>query len=87
MTWTEEVIQSYGGEITWVAYVFSGDVNLDADVTNADLVMIARYIVGLYDAESEEAEIIADLGDVDGDGKVTNSDLVTVARIIVGIVE
>ena len=87
-TWDHTAMKYFGGDVTWLAYPGKkGDVNEDTNITNSDLVMIARYIVGLYDAESEEAEIIADLGDVDGDGKVTNTDLVQLARIIVGIVE
>ncbi len=92
-TWTEEVLQDYGGEITWRSYdpdepiilVYQGDVNLDGEITNSDLIMIARYIVGLCDAESEEAEIIAGIGDMDEDGEVTNTDLIALARIIVGL--
>ena len=64
-----------------------GDVDLDGNITNTDLVMVARYIVGLYDVESEEADIIASLGDMDNDGKITNTDLISIARVIVGIVE
>lgn len=91
-SWTDDVLQDYGGDLSWFEEQPSipdteikGDVDNSGDITNADLVMTARYIVGLYDAGSEEAEIIASLGDMDEDGNITNSDLIALARIIVGL--
>ena len=90
-SWTNSVRTSFGGDAAWTPYIpeamiTKGDVNGDLAVTNADLIMMARYIVGLIDAESEEAEIIASVGDMDDDGSVTNADLIALARVIVGIV-
>jgi len=80
-TWTEEIMDGYGDN-TWIAYNLRGDVDGSGQITNADLVMVARYIVGV---ESDNDDAIEVNGDVDGDGEVNNSDLVRIARIIVGI--
>ena len=83
-SWIKDVRQNYGGNLKWVPYPpegnSTGDVNLDGEISNSDLVMIARYIVGL-----ETSEDVKTYGDMDGDGNVTNSDLVALARIIVGL--
>jgi len=82
-TWTAEARESYGPMITWVAYTpfIAGDVDGNGSVSNTDLVLTARYIVRLCDAETAaEVERYADLND---DGMITNTDLVMIARIIV----
>jgi len=88
-TWQRELELNAGKNITWIPYTpgedlpyIKGDVSLDGEISNSDLVMMARYIVG-----AETDENIKTYGDMDEDGKVTNSDLVALARIIVGIVD
>ena len=56
-----------------------GDVNKSGVVSNADLIMIARYLVGLQDFNDEQKEI----ADFNEDGVVDNVDLVLIARAIV----
>ncbi|MBE6949052.1 MAG: hypothetical protein E7456_04320 [Ruminococcaceae bacterium] len=83
-TWTDVVDQEYSGDLTWIPYTpgeLKGDVDMNGVITNADLVMVARYIVGV---ESDNDAEIEAKGDVDGNGEVNNSDLVRIARIIVG---
>ena len=78
-TWTEEVRQNYGGNITWVAYqeenpapdVLLGDVTGDGKVTAADYSRLLAHVkkVNLI---TDEASLKA--ADVTGDGKVTAAD-------------
>ncbi len=56
-----------------------GDVNRDGELNNADLVMIARYLVDLVEFDAKQMEI-ADFND---DGAVNNKDLVLIARALV----
>lgn len=86
-TWTAEVMQSCGGNgIVWFPYsnYIKGDVNGDGLLSNTDVVMIARYLVELYDEDTIEA--IEAHCDMDGDGKISNIDLIKIVRIIVGLV-
>jgi len=78
-----EIHIGYGNEYLLDAVDFGvkGDVDMNGVITNADLVMVARYIVGV---ESDNDSVIEAKGDVDGDGEVANADLVRIARIIVG---
>lgn len=57
----------------------TGDVNCDGVISNADLIMLARYLV---DLETLDHIALAN-ADVDGDGNISNVDLVKIARIIV----
>ncbi len=57
----------------------AGDVTLDCEVTNADVVAIARYLVELV--EFNETQLIN--ADVNEDGKISNTDLIFVVRSIV----
>lgn len=54
-----------------------GDVNGDGGVTNADVLMIYRYI---YNAQLYPLDVAA--GDVNGDGNVTNADVLAIYRYI-----
>jgi hypothetical protein len=56
-----------------------GDVNQDNSVDNRDLIMIARYLVGLVKFNDKQLE----LADFNEDGLVNNSDLVVIARYLV----
>jgi hypothetical protein len=60
-----------------------GDIDGDSEITNSDLVTIARYIVGLTEGNTKNA--VEAYADMNGDGKVDNTDIVTVARTIVGL--
>ena len=83
---TNDFVMEQFGENTWIPYTPNerpqGDVDGNVQITNADLVMVARYIVGIYD--SETVNNIKQYGDLNDDGAVNNTDLVTIARIIVG---
>ena len=83
--WTEEVLLGYGGDLEWLYIYLRGDVDADGEYTNADLVMMARYLVGLCQRDSDEYAAVTDYGDIDRDNKVTNTDLVSLARKIVGL--
>ena len=54
-----------------------GDLNGDGEVSNADVIMLARYLVHLTDFSGEQIK----LADMNGDGILLNNDLVTLARI------
>ena len=58
-----------------------GDVTQDGQVTNADLIMIARYLVGLVDFNAKQ-KVAADFN---VDGLINNTDLVLIARYIVSV--
>ena len=58
-----------------------GDVNRDGILDNADLILVARYVVNLYNFDSEAFK----LGDMDDSGAIDNSDLIRLARILVGL--
>jgi hypothetical protein len=57
--------------------VVYGDANGDGEVSNVDIILIARYVVGITD------NIDVDTADINGDGEVTNTDLISVARYTV----
>ncbi len=57
-----------------------GDLNMDGEITNADTVLIARYLVKLAVLNDLQQEF----ADTNGDGKVNNADLVLIARSVVG---
>jgi beta-glucosidase len=56
-----------------------GDVTQDGAVNNADLIMIARYLVGLVEFNDKQKES----ADYNDDGVIDNIDLVLIARAIV----
>lgn len=62
-----------------VVVAIDGDVDLDGHLTTVDLVMIARYIIGVEDLTPDQLKI----ADADGDGVITTADLVVLARKIV----
>ena len=84
-TWTDDKFYSYGGDIYWMDYAYSGDVDLDSELTNADLILVARFVVNLIDPESEIYENIRWLGDVNDDESVDNKDIILIARALVGL--
>jgi hypothetical protein len=56
-----------------------GDINGDGEVSNVDLIMIARYLVDLEEFDDKQKEA----ADYNDDGVINNSDLVLIARAIV----
>jgi beta-glucosidase len=56
-----------------------GDVSQDGEIDNRDLIMIARYLVGLVEFNDKQMEA----ADFNEDGIVNNTDLVLIARYIV----
>ena len=66
-----------------IAGILKGDLNRDGEVNNADLVMLARYLVELETFDAEQLEI----GDYDNNGTIDNRDLVLLARYLVGLDE
>ena len=57
----------------------NGDVSQDGELTNADLILIARYLVHLVDFNEKQKEA----ADFNKDGLINNTDLVLIARAIV----
>lgn len=82
-TWSANVRQNYGGELTWVpvatAGIIKGDVDFDGYLTTSDLVIIARYVIDLVPFTEQQISI----ADADEDGIITTTDLVQLARDIV----
>ena len=61
--------------------VLMGDVNCDGQITTSDVILTARYIVGLVNI-SEQQQILAD---VNGDANITNADVILLARYLLGL--
>ena len=58
-----------------------GDADGNGRLTLADVVLIARYIVGLENIDGTSLQ----LADVNGDGMVTNVDVIRLARYMIGL--
>ena len=58
-----------------------GDVNGDGKVTNADVIRLARSVIGLETLSDTQRSA----ADVTGDGKVTNADVIRLARFVIGL--
>ncbi len=89
-SWKAIIEKDFGGDVSWIAYtpeeeVLLGDIDGDDEITNTDLIIIARYIVDAIDETSDEYAAVKQYGDMNADGEITNTDLITVARIIVGL--
>jgi hypothetical protein len=80
---TEEVefidLQELPGCIVIENVYQKGDVNKDGTFNNADLIMIARYLVDLVEFDEKQLEI----ADYNDDDNVDNKDLVLIARALV----
>jgi hypothetical protein len=63
----------------------AGDVTGDGQITNADLILAARYVVNLLDESSAEYANVLAYADMNDDGAVSNADVILIARIIVGL--
>ncbi len=83
--WTEANTKAYGGTLRWKAVNFTGDVNVDGELTNADLILVARYVVRLIDVFTPGYINVVRFGDMNDDGNINNADIIIIARIIVGL--
>ena len=87
-TWTEAVLQQYGGTITWVAYAPGepigtlGDTSGDGVVDTYDATLILQYDVGMIAGDT----IRLDLADVSGDGIVDTYDATLILQYDVGMI-
>jgi hypothetical protein len=79
----EVTLHDVGVTVSSTSSILIGDVNGDGDITNADVVRLARYIVGL--SSIEEKYLFA--ADINGDGYITNADVVLLARYVIGLYE
>ena len=58
-----------------------GDINYDGQINNADLIILAKYIVRLTSLTYNQLRF----ADINGDNSIDNTDLVLLARKVVGI--
>jgi hypothetical protein len=82
---TSSAVEIDPGELTWIPYSHdTGDINGDGEIDNADLIILARWIVNMYEEwyNVEYTQVTA-YADLNGDGTVDNSDLITMARMLV----
>ncbi|MBE6948752.1 MAG: hypothetical protein E7456_02785 [Ruminococcaceae bacterium] len=63
--------------------VVKGDIDGDTHVSNADIVTLVRYLVGMYEEGSETYYRVVRYGDVNRDGRINNTDLLEIAIITV----
>lgn len=76
----EVALNIVNGSIT-VLNVTPGDIDDNGIITNADIILLARYLVNLE--ELSEKQLLA--ADYNGDGKINNADVVALARYVVEI--
>lgn len=63
-----------------IVSIYKGDANRDGVISNADVVAVARHVVGM----TELTDTYALNADMNDDGSITNTDLIAVAKEIVG---
>lgn len=63
--------------------IVTGDIDQDGDISNTDVVTLARSLAGL--TKLNQAQMLA--VDVKHDGSVDNADLVMLARAVAGLTE
>ena len=68
------------GAIT-IANVVPGDVNGDGERTNADVIYLARSLLGLVTLDDSQKSA----ADLNGDGIVSNAEVIRLARILIGL--
>lgn len=68
------------GSIT-ITDVVPGDVNGDGERTNADVIYLARSLLGLVTLNDSQKSA----ADVNGDGIVSNADVIRLARVLIGL--
>ena len=69
-TWTDAVMQNYGGTITWKSLRMLGDFDGDNLVTDADVIYLLWYTVF-----PEDYPLVGN-ADFDGDNQVTDADVI-----------
>lgn len=74
---TKEFFGAFVGAVIY--YPKDGDIDRDERLTNADLIGVTRYIIGINDVGAA----CINRGDIDNNGTITNTDLIAVARMIV----
>ncbi len=73
--------QFESGTVT-VKAVIPGDINGDGDISSADSVLLARYLVGMEELAPAQRKA----ADVTYDGEVTTADAVKLAEYLVGLI-
>lgn len=68
------------GSIT-ITDAVPGDVNGDGERTNADVIYLARSLLGLVTLNDSQKSA----ADVNGDGIVSNADVIRLARVLIGL--
>lgn len=59
-----------------IVSIYKGDANRDDVISNADVIAVARYVVGVTEMTDTYA-LIADMND---DGSIINTDIIAVAK-------
>lgn len=82
-TWTEDVMQDYGGDLTWIAEqgestVRHGDVNGDGKINGLDVILLRQHIAGWTVTLDTAA------ADVNGDGRVNGLDMILLRQYVAG---
>ncbi|MBQ8974177.1 MAG: dockerin type I repeat-containing protein, partial [Oscillospiraceae bacterium] len=77
------VIVSLFTVTAFAAEYVHGDVDKDGSISNSDLLLVARYYVGLSTMSDEQIKA----ADFNEDGEITNTDIINVARIVSGLDE
>ena len=76
-TWTKEIMQEYGGNITWISLASGGEVgDVPSDFTGDGLVTDEDVIYLLWYTVFPEDYPLNQSGDMDGDGLVTDADVI-----------
>lgn len=88
-TWTEEVLQDYGGNITWVPYepeepeVAPGNVDGNDSVDYFDAMIVIQYFTGMIG----EDDLNVSAADVDGSGSVDFFDAMYILQYFAGLID
>ena len=70
-------IKNKYGVVTVLAN-YLGDVNVDNEISNADILLISKYI---YNSESYPIEDLS-LADINKDGRITNKDILSIKKYL-----
>ena len=86
-TWTIELLQNYGGNLTWNAAAEGcgfqlGDVNHDGKINAKDATLILQKSVGVL---KDTAKFCEDCAEVSGDGKLNAKDSTLILQFSVGL--
>ena len=85
-TWNAEVMQNYGGSLTWKPAEGNdhqlGDVNHDGKINAKDATLILQKSVGVL---KDSAKFCEDCAEVSGDGKLNAKDSTLILQFSVGL--